>query len=113
MTDDLNCIFCKIVVGEIPTEFVAQSEWAVAFRDIHPRQPLHLLIVPKTHHRDVGELAMDAPEVLQDLMGLTTKLALELAPESYRLQFNTGAAAGQTVFHAHCHLTSQTPKGAA
>lgn len=110
MTVDKDCIFCRIIAREIPTELVAESEHAVAFRDIHPRQPLHLLIVPRSHHGDVGALSRAEPAALQDLLALATGLAEELCPESYRLQFNTGAAAGQTVFHAHCHLTSRTPR---
>jgi len=106
----LDCIFCKITSGVIPTNFVAESQHAVAFKDISPRQPVHILVVPKEHYTDVSDLTEKNPEVLADLMQLATKVAKDKTIGSFRLTFNTGAAAGQTVFHAHAHITSTTPK---
>ena len=105
-----DCPFCKIVAGEIPSKRVAESEHAIAFHDINPAQPVHVLIVPKTHFTDVADLAASSDEVLLDVMKLGTKVAAELSDGSFRFQFNTGAEAGQTVFHAHGHITSRTPK---
>ena len=105
-----DCVFCKIVAGEIPSKLVAESEHAIAFNDIKPAQPIHVLIVPKKHYRDVAELTAFDEVVLLDLMRLGTKVASELSEGSFRFQFNTGEAAGQTVFHAHGHITSRTPK---
>ena len=106
----MDCIFCKITSGVIPTNFVAESQHAVAFKDISPRQPVHILVVPKEHFTDVADLTEKNPEVLADLMQLATKVSKDKTIGSFRLTFNTGAAAGQTVFHAHAHITSTTPK---
>jgi len=106
----LDCIFCKITSGVIPTNFVAESEHAVAFKDISPRQPVHILVVPRQHFSDVADLTEKNAEVLSDLMRLATQVAKENTIGAFRLTFNTGAAAGQTVFHAHAHVTSTVPR---
>lgn len=106
----LDCIFCKITSGSIPTTFIAESEHAVAFKDISPRQPVHILVVPKQHFNDVVDLTENNPAVLSDLMQLATQVAKDKTIGSFRLTFNTGAAAGQTVFHAHAHITSTVAK---
>ncbi len=106
----MDCIFCKIVAGEIPAQIVAESALAIAFKDISPRQPIHVLVVPREHHSNVGDLAVGNPEALVDVVQLGSKVAAELSTGSYRFTFNTGAEAGQTVFHAHGHVTSTTPK---
>jgi histidine triad (HIT) family protein len=105
-----DCVFCKIVAGEIPSKLVAESEHAIAFNDIQPAQPIHVLIVPKQHFTDVADLTARNETVLLDLMKLGSKVASELSEGSFRFQFNTGEEAGQTVFHAHGHITSRTPK---
>jgi histidine triad (HIT) family protein len=106
-----NCIFCKIARREIPAKIVGESELALAFWDVAPRQPLHILIIPKLHYSDVAELTLNDEASLVALMKLGSELALQHADDSFRISFNTGAAAGQTVFHAHGHLTSRTPRG--
>jgi len=106
----LDCIFCKITKGELPATFVAESEHAVAFNDISPRQPVHVLVVPRAHYTDVAELAVADPEVLADVIQLGVRVAELTSTGSFRLQFNTGIEAGQTVFHAHAHITSITPR---
>jgi histidine triad (HIT) family protein len=105
-----DCVFCKIVSGEIPSKLIDQTEHSVAFYDISPRQPLHVLVVPKKHHTDVARLSVADPAALVDLVQLGSKIASEKSTGSFRLTFNTGAEAGQTVFHAHGHITSTTPK---
>lgn len=105
-----DCIFCKIVNGEIDAKLVGESEHAIAFNDISPRQPVHILVVPREHHKDVAELAFANPAALVDVVQLGSKLAAEHSTGSFRLSFNTGEAAGQSVFHAHGHVTSTTPK---
>ena len=105
-----NCIFCKIISGEIPATLVAESTHAVAFNDIAPMQPIHVLVVPREHHSNVAELAFENPEALVDLVQLGSRVASELSTGSFRFTFNTGEDAGQTVFHAHGHITSKTPK---
>ena len=105
-----NCIFCKIISGEIPATLVAESTHAIAFNDIAPAQPIHVLVVPREHHANIAELAFDNPDALVDLMQLGSKVAAELSSGSFRFTFNTGEEAGQTVFHAHGHIMSKTPK---
>lgn len=105
-----HCIFCKIISGEIPAQLVAESEHAIAFNDISPQQPVHVLIVPKRHHANVVDLALKSPDVMQDVMVLGAKVAQMLTEGSHRFTFNTGEAAGQTVFHVHGHIMSKTPK---
>ena len=105
-----DCIFCKIANQQIPAPLLAETELAVAFKDISPRQPVHILVVPKQHYRDVAELTEQNPEALLDVMRLGVKLAAEHSTGSFRFSFNTGEAAGQSVFHAHGHITSTTPK---
>lgn len=105
-----TCIFCKIVRGEFGTELLAETDHTVAFRDISPRAPIHILVVPKAHHANVAELAFADPDALVDLVQVGSKLAREHSTGSFRLSFNTGEEAGQSVFHAHGHITSRTPK---
>lgn len=110
MTDN-DCIFCKIAAREIPAKIVGENDLAIAFWDVSPRQPLHILVIPKVHYPNVAELALNDEESMVALMKLASELAIELADESFRVSFNTGAGAGQTVFHAHGHLTSTQPRG--
>jgi histidine triad (HIT) family protein len=109
MTDS-NCIFCKIALKEIPAKVVGENDLAVAFWDVSPRQPLHILVIPKAHYSNVAELALSDEASLLAVMKLGSEIALAHADESFRFSFNSGAAAGQTVFHAHGHITSKTPK---
>lgn len=108
--NDSDCIFCKIGRGEIAVKTVAETEKAIAFWDISPKQPVHVLVIPKIHHPNIAELAMAEPDYLVELMQLGAKVAEELSSGSFRFTFNTGEAAGQTVFHVHGHITSTTPK---
>jgi histidine triad (HIT) family protein len=105
-----NCIFCKIARKETPAKFVGENDLAIAFWDVAPRQPLHILVIPKVHYANVAELTLSDEASLVAVMKLGSELALQFAEESFRFSFNTGEAAGQTVFHAHGHLTSRTPR---
>lgn len=105
-----NCIFCKIISGDIPAKLVAESTHAIAIQDIAPQQPIHILVLPRVHYSNVSELAELNPSALVDLMQLGSKIASDHSTGSFRFTFNTGAEAGQTVFHAHGHITSKTPK---
>ncbi|CAB4585466.1 unannotated protein [freshwater metagenome] len=100
----MSCLFCKIVSREIPADFVAQSELSVAFNDISPQAPTHVLIVPKDHFPNVEELANNKPANVADLFILAGEIAAARGLIGYRTVFNTGAEAGQSVFHAHLHL---------
>lgn len=100
----MNCIFCKIVSGEIPSKFLYEGERVVAFEDLNPQAPTHILIVPKSHHENAADLSLGDPSVLLEIFKAAKQLANERELEGYRTVFNTGAAAGQSVFHAHLHL---------
>ena len=99
-----DCLFCRIVAGEIQADVVAETEDAVAFRDVNPQAPVHVLVVPRQHVADVAELADQAPATVSELVSLARRVAVDAGHDSYRLVFNTGADAGQTVFHAHLHV---------
>ena len=99
-----DCLFCRIVAGEIPADIVASTDVAVAFRDIDSQAPLHVLVVPRTHVPDAGALADAEPSTLAALVQLARDIVAEAGHDSHRLVFNTGAEAGQTVFHAHLHV---------
>lgn len=107
---EASCIFCKIVTGDIPSDLIAETTNLIAFKDIAPLSKVHLLVIPKKHYRDVAELSASNPAQLSELMSLAIKLAGEFTNGSFKLQFNTGAEAGQTIFHAHAHVLSENPK---
>ena len=100
----MGCIFCKIVSREIPANLLVENENLIAFPDINPQAPTHILIVPKLHVENAAELAEGAPSVLSEIFRAAKKLSEELGLPGYRTVFNTGAEAGQSVFHAHLHL---------
>ncbi|GLJ79244.1 HIT domain-containing protein [Microbacterium imperiale] len=98
-------VFTRILRGEIPSEIIAETENVFAIRDIAPQAPVHLLVIPKTEeYRNVVELAAADPALLSELIGLANSIAAEHADGDFRLIFNTGAGAGQTVFHVHAHV---------
>ncbi len=98
-------VFSRIIAREIPADVVFESDSVIAFRDIAPQAPVHLLVVPKTErYRDVVELAAGDPALLAEIVATAKRLADEHTGGEFRLVFNTGASAGQTVFHVHAHL---------
>ena len=98
-------VFERIVAREIPADVVFENERIIAFRDIAPKAPLHLLVVPKTaEYANVVELAAGNPTLLAEVVSTANDLAEEHANGEFRLIFNTGADAGQTVFHVHAHV---------
>jgi len=98
-------IFTRIIAREIPADIVFESDAVIAFRDINPQAPVHLLVVPKTEaYRNVSELAAGDPALLAEVVSTAKQLALENCGGQYRLVFNEGEAAGQTVFHVHAHV---------
>lgn len=102
---DPNCLFCRIVAGEIPSDRVHEDEDVIAFRDINAQAPTHILVIPRRHIPDAHALTdADAP-VLAKLFAATRRLADEAGLRSgYRIVTNVGADAGQSVFHLHLHL---------
>ena len=102
---DPDCLFCKIVAGDIPAEVVHESATTLAFRDLEPQAPTHVLVVPRSHYANAADLAAGEPETAVHLFDAAREIAqAEGLDEGYRLVFNTGAAAHQTVFHAHLHV---------
>ena len=100
-----DTIFGKIVSGEIPVEILAETDRVIAFPDIAPQAPVHVLVIPKTaEYADVTELAAGDPELLAEMVAVAKRLAEQLSNGEYRLIFNNGASAGQTVFHVHAHV---------
>ncbi|HAN24427.1 MAG: histidine triad nucleotide-binding protein [Microbacterium sp.] len=98
-------VFSRILAREIPAEIVAETDTLFAIRDIAPQAPVHLLVIPKTaEYRDVTELAAGEPALLAEIVALASELAAQYADGDFRLVFNTGAGAGQTVFHVHAHV---------
>ena len=108
-----DCLFCRIVAGEIPATVVRESEHTLAFRDIAPQAPTHVLVVPKDHYPDVAALSAQ-PALLAELVAQAHRVAADegIGERGYRLVFNTGPDAGQTVSHAHVHILGGRPLGA-
>jgi len=105
MSSEQPSIFSRIIAREIPADIVHETDTLIAFRDINPQAALHLLVVPKTEaYRTVVELATGDPALLAELVALAQQLADTHADGDFRLLFNTGAGANQTVFHVHAHV---------
>jgi histidine triad (HIT) family protein len=101
---DPDCLFCKIIAGDLPADFVYRGDRVVAFRDIKPAASTHILVLPVDHHPDVVQLAAKDEPLLTEVVTVAGELAKAEANGEFRLVFNTGAAAGQTVFHVHAHV---------
>ncbi|MEU1038341.1 histidine triad nucleotide-binding protein [Streptomyces sp. NPDC005551] len=99
-----DCLFCKIVAGQIPATVVRETDTTLAFRDINPQAPTHILVIPKAHHADAAALAAAEPALAADVLREAGEIAAEEKLDSYRIVFNTGSGAGQTVFHTHAHI---------
>lgn len=100
-----NCLFCKIIKGEIPSEKVYEDDLCYAFKDINPVAPTHVLVIPKEHIASCGEITSENSAVTAHIFEVISKLAKELdLKDGFRVVSNCGEAAGQTVFHLHFHL---------
>ncbi|MSW66971.1 MAG: HIT domain-containing protein [Actinobacteria bacterium] len=100
-----DCLFCRIVAGEIPADVVLRTDEMVAFRDISPQAPVHVLVIPVEHHANVAELSAKAPQLTAKLLDAAAAVAAqEGLGDQFRLVFNTGAEVGQSVFHVHGHV---------
>ncbi|MFI6600403.1 histidine triad nucleotide-binding protein [Nonomuraea sp. NPDC050536] len=108
MTD---CLFCKIGAKEIPADIVHETDRTVAFRDINPQAPTHVLVIPKAHYANAFELAQADDGLADDLLKAAHAVALQddVAETGYRVVLNTGPGAGQTVFHVHAHVLGGRP----
>jgi histidine triad (HIT) family protein len=100
-----DCLFCKIVSGEIPGDIVHADDTTVAFRDVTPQAPTHVLVVPRSHYATAAELAAHEPTTAADMLATAAQVADdEGLGGGYRMVFNTGPDASQTVLHAHLHV---------
>jgi histidine triad (HIT) family protein len=102
--DAADCVFCAIAAGRVPAEVVHRTDRVVAFRDLDPVAPTHVLVVPVEHHRDVAALAAADPTTLAELVTVGGQVAEREGLDSWRLVLNTGAGVGQSVFHVHGHV---------
>jgi histidine triad (HIT) family protein len=102
----VDCLFCKIVAGEMPATVVRESERTLTFRDINPHAPTHVLVIPKEHHPTAGDLAAADPELTAEVLREAAAVAADedVAESGYRIVLNTGPGAGQTVLHVHAHV---------
>lgn len=99
-----SCIFCRIVAGDIPADVIHRGDRVLAFRDLDPQAPTHVLVIPHDHHADVASLAAADPTALAELVAVAEAVAKTDGHDDFRLVFNTGARAGQSVFHVHGHV---------
>lgn len=104
MALDPDCIFCKIISGEIPAQIIFRNENVLAFNDLNPQAPTHVLLIPTIHTENAATLARLSPTITASLFTEAAEIATERGLSGYRTVFNTGADAGQSVFHAHLHL---------
>lgn len=104
MIADMSCVFCSIAAGEIPATVVHETDRVVAFRDLRPVAPVHVLVIPRQHYRNVVELSADAAATSELLAAVSAVAAAEGVQEGFRLVFNTGPDAGQEVEHVHAHV---------
>lgn len=100
-----DCIFCKIINGDFNTEFVYENEYVVVFKDINPKAPIHLLVVPKTHVASLKEL--EDKNLMAELLMAVKETTKKIGLKSYKTLINTGKEAGQEVFHLHVHILGE------
>lgn len=108
MPVDPDCLFCKIVAGEIPAAKLYADDYAVAFADTNPQAPTHVLVVPRAHFRDIADLASD-PAAAAGLLAGIRAFTEQAGLRDFRTVFNTGAGVGQSVFHTHAHVLAGRP----
>ena len=106
---DADCLFCRVAAGDVPATVVRETDRVVAFRDINPQAPTHVLVIPRTHYGAVADLAASDPASLAELVAVAAAVAGDEGHSDYRLVFNTGEAAGQSVLHVHAHVLAGRP----
>jgi histidine triad (HIT) family protein len=110
---DPECLFCKIVAGQIPSEKVYEDDVVLAFKDIHPQAPFHCLVIPKTHVATLNDFTPAEQNLLGNLLLTAQRLAREQGLPGYRVAMNVNREGGQVIFHAHLHVLGGRPmKGA-
>jgi histidine triad (HIT) family protein len=113
MIDVDDCVFCRIAAGGLPANVVHETPATVAFRDIAPMAPVHVLVIPRAHHRDLTALAEADPVLAGEVLTAAGEVARAegLSAGGYRVIFNAGRHAGQEVFHVHAHVVGGAPLG--
>jgi histidine triad (HIT) family protein len=111
MTAAGDCLFCRIVAGEVPGDVVLTTDRVVAFRDVDPVAPTHVLVVPRDHAANAAETAAADPALMGELVAAGGEVASQEGLEDYRLVLNTGTGVGQSVFHTHLHVLGGRPMG--
>ena len=106
---DPNCLFCKIVAGEIPSTRVYETETLLAFKDIHPQAPFHCLVIPKIHRATLNDLGPADEKLIGSLLLAAKRIAADASLPGYRVAMNVGREGGQVVFHVHLHVLGGRP----
>ncbi len=99
-----DCLFCKIIKGEIPTDKLYEDDEIIAFKDIAPQAPVHFLVIPKKHIQGPADISPEDEQLMGKVMRVGAQVAKEEGADNFRVIFNNGAQAGQTVFHIHMHI---------
>ena len=109
----MDCLFCKIVAGEIPADIVFESDNALAFRDINPQAPTHVLVIPRKHIATINDISDDDQALVGSLYTAAREIAAAdgIADDGYRTVMNCNESAGQSVFHIHLHVLGGKPMG--
>ena len=104
-----DCVFCQIIRGELPAEFVYQDESLVVFKDANPHAPIHLLIVTRKHIRSINDLTEEERPIISEMVFRAKEIARQVSVNTsgYKLVFNVERGAGQVIFHLHCHLLAR------
>jgi histidine triad (HIT) family protein len=108
-----SCLFCRIAAGEIPATIVYETDTVMAFRDISPQAPVHVLVIPRAHHEDVAALAEADPGLAAEVLAAAAAVAKAegVHGPGFRVIFNTGDHSGREVFHVHAHVVGGAPLG--
>lgn len=108
-----ECIFCKIASGKIPSEKIFENEDVLAFKDIHPLAPTHLIVIPKKHYATLNDIPQNEIGILSKIYAAVQEVArkTEVADSGYRTILNTNRSAGQEIFHVHFHVLGGRPLG--
>jgi histidine triad (HIT) family protein len=112
-TADPECLFCKIVAGQLPAERLYEDDTILAFKDIHPQAPFHGLVIPKTHVATLNDFADANSALIGELLLVAKKLAAEHGLPGYRVAMNVNREGGQVIFHVHLHVLGGRPMKAA
>lgn len=109
MEVDKECLFCKVVAGEIPSQKVFESDTVLAFKDIHPQAPFHCLVIPKTHVATLNDFTLEQSGLISTMVLTARHIAAEQQLPGFRIAMNVNREGGQVIFHAHLHVLGGRP----